>query len=353
MLECKGFKSRGHYVALACKPQAKIREWAEKEEIDIFYIPFRKALDFESIFKLVKIIKEKDIEIVNTHSGIDSWCGGLAAKLAGAPVLIRTRHLDLPLKRNIFNFIHYMPDMIITCGENIKKNLENCGFPSHKLISIPTGVEKKFFNIKRDKKIKLKYGLKENTPVITNVGVLRREKGHEITLKAYKVVLEKIPEAALMIVGDGPSKPRILDEVRRLNLEDKVIFTGFIENPAEVFSFADVNVISSWPISEGLPQVLLQALAAGVPTVATKVGGIPEVLIDNKTGVTVNPGDYKGMAEAIIKVLNNYEWAKEITLKGRKIVEEKYSEEIMLDKLENLYKKLLESKNEYSTHRNP
>ncbi|GAQ94583.1 glycosyltransferase [Thermodesulfovibrio aggregans] len=345
LLECKGFKARGHYVAIACRPQARLYKWAKKEGIEVFEVPFHKALDFKSIFKLIKIIREKNIEIVNTHSGIDSWCGGLAAKLASVSVLVRTRHLSLPLKRNIFNFIHYMPDMIITCGENMRKNLiKNCGFPPDKLISIPTGVENKFFSIIRDKSLKNKYGLKEDTPVIVNIGILRREKGHEITLRAFKLVLEKIPEAMLLIVGDGPSKPRILKEVENLNLNNKVIFTGFIDDPSEVLAFADIFVMSPWPISEGLPQSLLQAFAAGVPAVATCVGSIPEVLIDNKTGLLIKPGDYRAMADSIIKMLYNYKWALELALQGKKIVEEKYSEKVMISKLENLYKELLKRK---------
>lgn len=94
ILECRGFKARGHYVALACRAEAKIRHWAEKEGIEVFVVPFRKALDIDSIFKLINIIKNNKIEIVNTHSGIDSWCGGLASKLSRVPVLVRTRHLN-------------------------------------------------------------------------------------------------------------------------------------------------------------------------------------------------------------------------------------------------------------------
>lgn len=343
ILECRGLKEKGHYIALACRAEAKIRDWAQKEGLDVFTIPFRNAFDIGSIFKLVKIIKENNIEIVNTHSGIDSWCSGIAAKLSRVPVLIRTRHLNLPLKRNIFNFIHYFPDMIITCGENMRINLiENCGFPPKKLISIPTGVEEKFFKIKRDMQNKVNYGIKESSPVIVNVGILRSVKGHEITLKAFKLVSEIIPEAILMLVGDGPSKQKLINEVKDLNLNKKVIFTGFLEDPSEIFSFADVNVISSW--SEGLPQSLLQALAAGVPTVATAVGGIPEVLINNETGITVEPGDYKSISEAILKILKNYEWACDMTRKGREILIEKYSEDVMIGKLEDLYYELLEQK---------
>ncbi len=192
--------------------------------------------------------------------------------------------------------------------------------------------------------MKNKYGLKEDTPVIVNIGILRREKGHEITLRAFKLVLEKIPEAMLLIVGDGPSKPRILKEVENLNLNNKVIFTGFIDDPSEVLAFADIFVMSPWPISEGLPQSLLQAFAAGVPAVATCVGSIPEVLIDNKTGLLIKPGDYRAMADSIIKMLYNYKWALELALQGKKIVEEKYSEKVMISKLENLYKELLKRK---------
>jgi len=345
LLECRGFKERGHYVALACKPESKIREWAKRFGIEVFTLPFRKALDIESILKLANILKEKKIEIINTHSGIDSWVGGLSAKLARVPVLVRTRHLNLPLRRSIFNFVHYLPDMIITCGENMRKNLiENCGFPPDKLISIPTGVENKFFSIKRDNSLKKKYGLKEATPVIVNIGILRREKGHEITLRAFKLVLENIPEAVLMIVGDGPSRSRILKEVENMDLNDKVIFTGFLEEPSEILTFADIFVMSPWPISEGLPQSLLQALAAGIPAVSTSVGGIPEVLINNVTGLLAPAGDYKAIADGIVKIFNNYEWALDMALQGKKIVEENYSERIMLDKLENLYKELLKRK---------
>lgn len=225
----------------------------------------------------------------------------------------------------------------------MRKNLiENCGFPPKKLISIPTGVERKFFNIKRDRKNKVNYGINERSPVIVNVGILRSVKGHEITLKAFKLVSEIIPEAILMIVGDGPSKQKLINEVKDLNLKSKVIFTGFLEDPSEIFSFADVNVISSW--SEGLPQSLLQSMAAGVPTVATAVGGIPEVLINNETGITVEPGDYNSLSEAILKILKNYDWACDMTRKGKEILINKYSEDIMIDKLENLYYELLKQK---------
>ena len=125
--ESLGLARRGHYVALVCRDHSAIKTEAAMLGIDVHTLPLRKPYDIESIVRLAMLLTRGRFDIVNTHSGVDSWIGGIAARLAKVPVLARTRHLNIPLKRNPLNFIHYLPDVYITCGENMRTNLtRNC-----------------------------------------------------------------------------------------------------------------------------------------------------------------------------------------------------------------------------------
>jgi glycosyltransferase involved in cell wall biosynthesis len=344
LAEVIGLAEREHYVAIVCREHAKIKDEAIKHGIYVYTLPLRKPYDIVSIVNLFKFLKAEGFDIVNTHSGVDSWIGGIAAKLAKVPVLVRTRHLNIPLKRSILNFIHYLPDMYITCGENMRDNLvKQCGFPPDRVVSIPTGVDRTFFDIKRNPSAKINYRLDGTSIVITNVGILRRVKGHEITLRAVKMVIEAFPNAKFMIVGDGPRRKELEGMVDDLGIRDYVIFTGFIENISEIYSFTDVAVLSSW--SEGLPQSLLQAMAAGIPVVATNVGGVPEVVISEKTGILVEPGNYEAFAKGIIRILDNPSPASRFAESARSLVSKKHSLMQMLDQIEDLYRDILIQRN--------
>lgn len=336
--EATGLRDRGHEVTIVCREDAKIKAEALKAGIDVKTLPLRRPYDIESIVRLTAYIKKKGFHIVNTHSGIDSWIGGIAARLARVPVLVRTRHLNIPLKRTPLNFIHYLPDMYITCGEEMRRNLiENCGFPAEKVISIPTGVDEEFFKIKKNPEGKRRFNLHPDTPVIVNIGILRRVKGHEITLKAARIVQEKFPEARFLIVGDGPRREELKLMVKEMDLKN-VLFAGFLSDIREVLSFADISMLSSW--SEGLPQSLLQSMAAGVPVVATAVGGIPEVVKDGITGFLVEPGDFKNLADRIIMILKQGIDSEMLT-RAKKAILKNHTREVMIEKIETLYKNLL------------
>jgi glycosyltransferase involved in cell wall biosynthesis len=300
----------------------------------------KSSYDIPSILKLRTILKDKGIEIVNTHSGIDSWIGGIAAKLARVSLLVRTRHLNIPLKRSIFNFIHYLPDLYITCGQNMRTTLvDQCGFPAERVVSIPTGVPKGFIDLKRDPEAKKEFGLRADAPVITNVGILRRVKGHETTFRAVKAVVREFPDARFLIVGDGPRRAELERMAWEMGIAEYVIFTGFIEDIGRIYSFTDLSILSSW--SEGLPQSVIQALAAGVPVVATRVGGVPEVVIHEKTGYLAEAGDHEGFAREIIRALKEPERARQMAFAGKELVRNGYSVEHMLDEIERVYTTML------------
>jgi glycosyltransferase involved in cell wall biosynthesis len=347
LAEAVGLSERGHYVALACRDHAWIKNEALKLGLDVHVFPMKKMYDIHSLWMLTGFLKKNRFDVVSTHSGVDSWIGGLSAKIAGVPVLVRTRHLNIPLKRSLLNFIHYLPDMYISCGQNMRNNLvNNCGFPEEKVMSIPTGVSSEFFSVNKNNDLKNKYGLDKDSPVITNAGIFRAVKGHEVTLRSVGKVIEKIPEAKFLLVGDGPDKKLLEDMASEMGISDHVIFTGFIENISEIYSFTDVAILSSW--SEGLPQSLLQAMSAGVPVVSTKVGGVPEIVIHEKTGILVEPGDDEALAQGIIRLLGDAELSAECSNRAKDLVKHEHSRDHMIDKIEGLYRELLNSKKQTS-----
>ncbi len=344
LAEVTGLAERGHHVSIACREHADIKNEALKLGIKVHILPFRKMYDIASMVKLSRILKAEKIDIVNTHSGVDSWIGGLASRVANTAVLVRTRHLNIPLKRSPLNFIHYLPDIYISCGGNMQRTLvKECGFPENKVVSIPTGVGPEFFRVQKNKKAALKYGLDTSAPVITNVGILRSVKGHEVTLKSVKKVVESVPDARFLIVGDGPRRKELENMANEMGILEHVTFTGFVRDIPEIYSFSDVAVLSSW--SEGLPQSLLQAMAAGVPVVASKVGGVPEIVVHEKTGVLIEPGDNEALGKAIIQILNSPDHSIKFTENAKENVMKKHSVSHMIEQLEDLYKDLLERRN--------
>ncbi len=343
LAELSGMAGRGHDLFLVCRTEARIRAEAEQMGIRVFPLPLKSSFDLSSILKLGRLLKEYRIEVVNTHSGVDSWIGALAAKFANVPLLVRTRHLNIPLRRNILNFVHYLPDLYITCGENMRHTLvDTCGFPADRVVSIPTGVDERFFDVQRNPGERARYGLDDQVPVVVNVGILRRVKGHEVTLKAAKAVLQSIPDARFLIVGDGPLLQSLEKMTEDLGIDEAVIFTGFVDDVAGIYASADVAVLSSW--SEGLPQSMLQAMAAGVPVVATRVGGVPEVIADGRNGILVGAGEDKAMAEGIVKLLREKNFAHGLALKARETVREKHAMGQTILKTERLYQDFLRRK---------
>lgn len=343
LAEAVGLAERGHSVIIACRAHASIKVEAERLGIDTITVPMRKLYDIQSIFQLAGFLNKNRCDVVNTHSGVDSWIGGTASRIAKVPVLARTRHLNIPLKRNLLNFVHYLPDVYITCGDNMRSNLiSNCGFPADKVVSIPTGVGSEFFDVKKNVEAKIKYGLLPDSIVITNVGVLRSVKGHEMTLRSVKAVVNVFPNAKYLIVGNGPRKEALMKFTDELGVAEHVIFTGFAEDIPEIYSFSDVAVLSS--LSEGLPQSILQSMAAGIPVVATKVGGVPEVVIHEKTGLLVESGDHDGLSKSIIRILQNPDEAEKMRRNAGELILKEHTIDKMIDKLEGLYKKLLSKK---------
>ncbi len=335
-----GMRKRGHRIILATRSLCTLASKAEKAGIEVVYIPFRSSFDLHSIIEIYRLIRKEKVNIVNTHSGIDSWVGGLGAKLAGVP-LVRTRHLNIPLKRVWHNFVHYLPSRIVTCGEAIRQKLIlEQGFPPAQLISIPTGIDFSSFRPDRTRaEIRSELRIAPESFVVLMVAVIRRVKRYDLALQVFADFHRRHPHALLVICGDGPMKGAIEQLAQDLNLSGSVRFLGHRDDIPDIMQSADTLLLTS--DSEGVPQSVTQALGMAVPVVATSVGGVPELVIDGVTGLLVPPNNEDATVNALERFAGDPEFRRALAIAGRDYVHSRLSLDAMLDATELAYREIL------------
>ncbi len=296
-------RERGVEVYLACRGNSQIREKALEQGIPVFTLPFRGNTDLKTIFGLMRIIRREKIDIVNTHSGKDTWVGGLAAKLAGAK-FIRTRHLSNPINPSRLNFINSLADFIFTTGESVRDEMiRNNRIDPKKILSIPTGIDERRFNPQccDREEMRKRFGIREDDFVIGNVAVLRSFKRHDLLIQAFNELHHRFPNSLLFIAGEGPQRSNLERLINERNLEGRIRLLGHLEDPESFLRALDLFVLSS-DSKEGVPQSLIQALMMGVPSIATDVGSVRD-LLKGENLYLVPPKSPESLVEAMSELM--------------------------------------------------
>jgi len=275
---------------------------------------------------------------------VDGWLGGMAARLARVPV-VRTRHVSIPIRRGWNPVYTRLADRIITSGEAIRSLVVAAGVASDRVVAIPAGVRLGSFPpagaAGSEERAALLRSLGLAPPVVGSVAMFRGSKGHDHLLEAFRLVRVQIPAARLLLVGEGIRRAWVEGLARDAGLGEAVVFTGFRGDVPALLGVMDCFVLASTR-TEGVPQSLLQAFAAGVPVVATRIGGIPEVVTDGSTGLLVPPGDPRALAEALRAVLTDRGPALARARRARGMVEERFSHGTAVERLLALYEELLD-----------
>jgi glycosyltransferase involved in cell wall biosynthesis len=345
--ELRWLRARGHAAGLLAPWDSALGQRADAAGIPVTRIAMPRALDPRTVARIVGCLRRQRVQLVVTHSSVDAWTAGLAARLAGVPV-VRMRHLSVSLRANPVSRAVYtvLCDRIVTTGEAIRTLLiQRLGVSPSKVVSIPTGVDLKEFDPAHASPARLREELHLNprTPLAGMVAVLRSWKGHLVFLQALRQVRATRPEAQAVLVGEGPFRPVIQDAIRAHGLADSVHVLGHREDVADILGALDV-VVSASTSAEGVPQALLQALAMRRPVVASDVGGVPEIIRPGETGWLVPPGESTALAAAIGEAMADPVRARRLADQGRKLVEAAFSLETMGERVERLY-------SEVSAHR--
>ncbi len=306
----------------------------------------KTGVDFSLIRRLAGEIKENKIDIIHAHQYTPYFYGATAAMLSGRCKVIFTEHgRHYPdrrkLKRTIFNqFLNLFTHSITGVSEFSKNSLVDYeSFPKNKIKVIYNGIQPQLFDLNIDIETKKKeLGLDPKDKIIGIIARLEPVKSHAMLLRAFAQVIKGVAQAKLLIVGDGKLRAELEDLTKILNINNNVKFLGVRRDIPELLKIFDVFVLSS--LSEAASVTLLEAMAAGVPIVATNVGGNPEIVLEGKTGFLVPRGDDKAMAKALIEVLSNPGKAKDMELAGKQRVNELFTLDKMLNSYSDLYRKL-------------
>lgn len=293
-----------------------------------------------AVWKLVKIFRQWNIDIVHVN---DYWWAPLAylaAKICRIPVIVHIRQQIEPVR--IAQYWLDKPDYLFPVSKDIERVLLSMAVTQSRVHVTYSGIDlNRFSQIEHQPEFRQRYGLKDNQPIIGTVANLFPRKGYEYLLESLVEVKAAMPGICCFIVGEGSDayQKQLLQLIEKRHLMENVVFVGFQQNVHEFINAFDLFVLPS--IMEGFGIVLLEALAMGKPVIASRVGGIPEIITDGKTGILVPPKDSSALAKAIVGLIADEQAKQRFGEAARKVVEERFSQEMAVKRIENLYRDLM------------
>jgi glycosyltransferase involved in cell wall biosynthesis len=343
LLHAEGLGKRGHDVRLILEPGSPITDLAKRKGLAVEEVSMRQARTPLAIRTFRRLLRQYRPDILHVNSSRDSWIGSIAAHLVNPrPCVVKTRHISAPLNRNVMTrllYRHLFDRVIVTGGELTRRGLvERDGLTPEQVVAFPIGIDVDEFHPAapvRNLRHELRLGPQHR--LVGLISYLRSYKGHEYFVEAAAAVLSRAQDVTFVIVGEGPEEGRIRAQIARAGLSHRILMLGFRQDLLDVFRSLDIFVM---PSVEGdtIPQVLMQAMALGLPVVSTTVGSIPDVVLNGQTGLIVPPRDSRALAEKIAKVLESPDLRRQLGEKARQLVVSNYSLGAMLDRLEAVYR---------------
>ena len=339
MRECLGIGKLGARTMVLCPPEAELGRRAESAGIEVFPCPMRKSYDIAAVRTILRVLREEAVDIVNTHSGRDSILAGVAARLSRRrPVVVRTRHLAMPITSRIS--YAYLPHRVVTVSGYVKEYLVRERVPGERIVVVPTGIETgRFADGAAPANLREELGLPPDVLLVGAVAVLRNKKGLRFLLEAAPSVLARFPRTVFLIVGTGPQEENLRNAIVSMGLSGSVRMLGHREDVPNVLLSLDLFVLPT--VQEALGTAFLEAMATGRAVVGCRVGGVPEVVEEGKTGLLVPPEDPAALAEAILTLLADGELRARMGAAGRQSVMARYSVEEMCRRMWEVYRSLL------------
>ena len=308
----------------------------------------RGRVDLRTVFQIRRFLRENQIDILHTH-GYESDIVGFLAVLLGQTRWVATNHVWHPLSgklrfyESLDAFVLRFARRIVAVSREIKEDLISVNISAANVRVIDNGIDLDRFRRSRPTEtLRASLGMRQQDLVVTIVGRLSPEKGHTTFLKAARTVSSNRENVKFLIVGDGPMREELRAEIGRLNLEERVIFAGFRKDMPEIYALSDVMVNAS--SIEGLPMTILEAMASKVPIVATRIGGIPDIIKDNETGLLVDSGDVGALTTRIESLLGDQGKRLRLAEAALDFVTMNHSFERMCDAYCQVYRDVMDDK---------
>jgi glycosyltransferase involved in cell wall biosynthesis len=311
--------------------------------------------DLRGLLALYRLMRREQPHLVHTHTAKAGVLGRLAARLARVPVVVHTYHGHVLhgyygaaqswMLRRMEQALACVSDRLVAVSEQVKRDLVGYRVASsHKISVIPLGLELKPLLDSRANRGQLRreLGVAPDAPLVGIVGRIFPIKNHRLFLEAAARVVAELPGARFVVVGDGVLRPATEEQARALGIADRVFFTGWRRDLPRIYPDLDVLVVSS--NNEGTPVSAIEAMAPGCPVVATRVGGLPDLVADGETGCLVPSGDAPALAAAVARLLRHTDLRLALGGAARTSVADRFAVDRLVRDVEGLYDELLVQK---------
>jgi len=345
----ESLRSAGHENVIGVfhnqhKPNTQVADRAQALSLPTLIIPCRSRVDRGAVAAIREYVKNHDIDLIHTHGYKGNIYGILAARAARVPIIATCHNWPastLPLR--LYSFLDRIvlrkANHIVAVSENVRERLRRFAIPSRKITVIQNGVDTARFASARPV---LRHELNlDGRTVIGVVGRLSSEKGHKFLLRAAPRLIEEFPTVALVFIGSGPEQPALESLTRELNLQDRVFFAGFRRDMLQVYASIDILVLPS--LEEGLPLTVLEAMAAGLPILASRVGDIGKIIVSGVSGLLIEPGSTDGLYGALVQLLRDPALRDTLRANARATVNSSFSVQRMAAQYLELYASVLHS----------
>ncbi|MEQ8767387.1 MAG: glycosyltransferase [Planctomycetota bacterium] len=310
--------------------------------VDIHTIPKRaRWIDWALVRQLTALMRRERVDIVQTTLFYADVAGAWAAARAGIDNVLAWETVSSPKwlrwdRKLAYRFTQKWRRQVIAVSQRTAQYLvDERGIDSDRVQVIPYGVDLTRFTPGKSAGLRAELDLDPGARILVTVARLVDEKGHRFLIEAARSILETCPEAHFAFLGDGPLAEDIATRAKSLGIDDHIHLLGFRRDVSALLTSADIFVLPS--LYEGLPNAVLEAMAAARPVVATAVDGTQEAVVDGETGLLVPPGDPDALVDPIVRLLQEPDTRTEMGIAGRARVEAEFSLEVQIERFESLY----------------
>ncbi|MGE0826592.1 MAG: glycosyltransferase family 4 protein [Candidatus Binatia bacterium] len=331
----------GHRSVVATDPRGALSARLKEAKLPTIPLTVRNDVDLLAGWRLRSLVRTGRYDVVHFHTArahaLSHWLYQLPSRR------IVTRRMDYALRTSALTRRLYLQnvDAVVAISQGVRAALLAGGIPAERIHLIPSGVD--ITRLTPDPQLRARqravHSITGDEILVLVVGALVDRKDHHTLLQAAHSLQDSGAHFRYFICGDGPLRPSLESEVRVLGLTTSIHFLGFCPDIVPYLAAADIFV--HVPLWEGLGIAVIEALAAGLPVVASRVGGIPELIDGRTTGLLVPPQDAKATADALARLAQNHSWAKALGQKGQAFVRAHYDIAVMAQTNEALYYKLL------------
>jgi len=314
--------------------------------IKVHKVRFRNF--FRDISDLARWFRQEKVAVIHTHMFFAAMWGRLAGLKAGVPILVTTEHGKEPWKKwwqiRLDRWLSGKTFRHIAVSEDVRRiRMKRDGVASGKIQLIPNGVPipAQVGDPEVRSRVRNEFGLGGNQPVIGTVGRMIEAKAYPVLVEALALARDSLPELHWLQIGDGPDRQAVMEKAKAMGQESHVTFAGRRADISDLLEAMDVWVMSS--IREGLPVALLEAMAAGKPIAATRVGGIPDAVEDEVSALLVPENDPRALADIILRLVGNRELAGRLGVAARERAVAHYGIDAVAEKIEKIYREGLNS----------